>query len=131
MDNQASQSTQSLTTHLNKPFPTTSIVPTLNIIFVLGGPGAGKGTVCSRLAQKFKLQHLSVGDVLRAERKLLDSEYAEIIAKNMRLGTVGPKEVTIKLLRKAIDRAIFLEGITTFLIDGMLLTLLTDINILR
>ena len=33
-------------------------------MFILGGPGAGKGTRCVNLAGDFSVQHLSVGDVL-------------------------------------------------------------------
>ena len=38
----------------------------LNII-LSGAPGSGKGTQSSFIAQKYGLQHLSTGDVLRAE----------------------------------------------------------------
>ncbi|KAA0703779.1 GTP:AMP phosphotransferase AK3, mitochondrial [Triplophysa tibetana] len=33
---------------------------------IMGAPGSGKGTVSSRIAQSFGLQHLSSGDTLRA-----------------------------------------------------------------
>jgi hypothetical protein len=33
---------------------------------VLGGPGSGKGTLCSRAAKEFGLRHLSSGQLLRA-----------------------------------------------------------------
>ncbi|OJD40275.1 uridylate kinase [Diplodia corticola] len=36
------------------------------VVFVLGAPGAGKGTLCSHLAQTSNLAHYSVGDSLRA-----------------------------------------------------------------
>jgi UMP-CMP kinase len=39
------------------------------VIFVLGGPGAGKGTQCSNLVEEFSCSHLSAGDLLREERK--------------------------------------------------------------
>lgn len=32
-----------------------------------GGPGSGKGTQCEKLVQKFHFNHLSSGDLLRAE----------------------------------------------------------------
>lgn len=32
-----------------------------------GGPGAGKGTICTKLAQELGLEHVCVGDLLRAE----------------------------------------------------------------
>jgi adenylate kinase family enzyme len=38
-----------------------------NIVFVLGGPGSGKGTQCARIAKEFNYFHLSAGDLLRAE----------------------------------------------------------------
>ena len=38
------------------------------IIFVVGGPGSGKGTQCQRLKDKFRLVHLSTGP-----EKVLDS----------------------------------------------------------
>jgi len=39
-----------------------------NIMFVLGGPGAGKGTQCAKIVEQFGHVHLSAGDLLRAER---------------------------------------------------------------
>lgn len=35
------------------------------VIFVLGGPGSGKGTHCDLLRERYNLLHLSVGDILR------------------------------------------------------------------
>ena len=37
------------------------------VIFVVGGPGSGKGTQCEKLAKEFKLAHLSTGDIFREE----------------------------------------------------------------
>ena len=44
------------------------------IIFILGGPGSGKGTQCQLLTQKFGYKHLSAGDLLRSEKKK-DTQY--------------------------------------------------------
>lgn len=41
----------------------------LPVILILGPPGCGKGTLCDRLATDFHLQHLSVGDWLRAQTR--------------------------------------------------------------
>ena len=38
------------------------------VVFVLGGPGAGKGTHCANLVRDFGFVHLSAGDLLRAEQ---------------------------------------------------------------
>jgi adenylate kinase len=37
------------------------------IIWVLGGPGCGKGTQCDKIVAKYQFNHLSTGDLLRAE----------------------------------------------------------------
>ena len=42
--------------------------PKPTVIFVLGGPGAGKGTMCSKLVADYGFVHLSAGDLLRAAR---------------------------------------------------------------
>lgn len=97
------------------------VVPVnLQIVFVLGGPGAGKGTQCTRLAQDYSLQHLSLGDVLRKERDTPGSEYGELIARNMEQGRIGPMEVTVSLLRKAILASTVQTDSRLFLIDGRL-----------
>ncbi len=40
----------------------------ITIIFILGAPGAGKGTLSKRFGQAQQYYHLSVGDYLRALR---------------------------------------------------------------
>ena len=39
------------------------------IVVFLGPPGAGKGTQCKMLVDRYGLKHLSSGDILRRERK--------------------------------------------------------------
>ncbi len=43
--------------------------PPADMLFVLGGPGAGKGTQCAILVEKYGFVHLSTGDLLRDEVK--------------------------------------------------------------
>jgi len=43
----------------NKKTPHTKLPQNMTIIFVLGGPGAGKGTQCERLVKEYNFVHLS------------------------------------------------------------------------
>ena len=40
-------------------------MPKPQVIFVLGGPGSGKGTQCRLLKEKYNFGHMSVGAILR------------------------------------------------------------------
>ncbi|TGJ86532.1 hypothetical protein E0Z10_g2271 [Xylaria hypoxylon] len=90
---------------------------TFKVVGLLGGPGSGKGTQCRLLSEAFKLDHISIGDVLRAELKREGSEHAAIIEQNMRAGTVGPKEVTIGILRSHMLEA-SQRGTELFVLDA-------------
>jgi len=59
------------------------------IIFVVGGPGSGKGTHCTRLSVEFNLCHLSVGDLLR-EEAAKGSERGKILDDYMKEGKIVP-----------------------------------------
>ena len=85
-------------------------------IFVIGGPGAGKGTQCSLLAKRYGFAHLSLGDILRAETADPDSKWAGIIRHNMQEGIVGSMEMTVDLLKNAINSLV--SRPKCILIDG-------------
>ncbi|CAE6489202.1 unnamed protein product [Rhizoctonia solani] len=96
------------------------------VIFVLGGPGAGKGTQCARIVEDFGFVHLSAGDLLREEQKREGSTYGALISEHIRNGTIVPMEVTVKLLENAmraqLERphpgAAWENGHGRFLVDG-------------
>ncbi|ORY99148.1 adenylate kinase-domain-containing protein [Syncephalastrum racemosum] len=90
----------------------------VTVVFVLGGPGAGKGTQCENLKRDYNFVHLSAGDLLRAEQKREGSKYGDLIRHYIREGLIVPMEVTIALLENAMKEAIEKEGKTRFLIDG-------------
>ena len=83
------------------------------VVFVLGGPGAGKGTNCTRIQEEFGYVHLSAGDLLRAERNS-KSELADMINNYIVEGKIVPAEVTVKLLLGAMEKS----GSKKFLVDG-------------
>lgn len=83
------------------------------VVFVLGGPGCGKGTQCSRIQEAYGWQHLSAGDLLR-EEVASGSEQGQMINNFIKEGRIVPVEVTVGLLSKAI----FSSPSWNFLVDG-------------
>ncbi|KAH9258139.1 pyrimidine 5'-nucleotidase [Batrachochytrium salamandrivorans] len=76
--------------------------PKPQVVFVLGGPGCGKGTQCALAKDEFQAVHLSAGDLLRQEQNNPNSTQGALIAKYMTEGTIVPVEITIELILKAI-----------------------------
>ncbi|KAM5434946.1 bifunctional uridylate/adenylate kinase [Microsporum canis] len=97
----------------------------VTVIFVLGGPGSGKGTQSAKLVKDYGFSHLSAGDLLRAEQDREGSQYGDLIRHNIREGIIVPMEITVTLLSNAMadilekqkneNRA---EPTSRFLIDG-------------
>lgn len=72
----------------------------LNII-LSGAPGSGKGTQSSFIAQKYGLQHLSTGDVLRAEIAT-GSELGKQIDALISKGNLVPDEMMYGVIENYI-----------------------------
>ncbi|PHH60397.1 hypothetical protein CDD81_1710 [Ophiocordyceps australis] len=107
------------------PPPTAAAQPAFSpadvtVIFVLGGPGAGKGTQCARLVDSHGFTHLSAGDLLRAEQDRPGSRFGDLIRSYIKDGLIVPMEVTIALLQTAMADALTSDKSTKgrFLIDG-------------
>ncbi|XP_061116255.1 adenylate kinase isoenzyme 1-like isoform X2 [Conger conger] len=85
------------------------------IIFVVGGPGAGKGTQCRKIVANYGYTHLSTGDLLRAEVKSGSAKGKELAAI-MEKGQLVPLKTVLEMLRLAmIEKA---GASSSFLIDG-------------
>ncbi|KAF3940165.1 hypothetical protein ABW19_dt0202395 [Dactylella cylindrospora] len=89
----------------------------VKVIFVLGGPGVGKGTQCAKLVNDYGFVHLSAGDLLREEQSRSGTQYGELIKSYIKDGLIVPMEVTIALLENAM-KAKMDEKKSKFLIDG-------------
>jgi len=89
------------------------------VIFVLGGPGAGKGTQCANIVRDYGFKHLSAGDLLREEQDRPGSQFGDMIKEHIRDGKIVPSEVTVQLLENAIRRSKEQEENSWFLIDGI------------
>jgi UMP-CMP kinase len=66
------------------------------------------------VAKKYNFLHLSAGDLLRAARDEDDHPHAELIREFIREGKIVPREITISLLKEAMDKS----PNPGFLIDG-------------
>ncbi|KAH6562334.1 hypothetical protein BASA50_006579 [Batrachochytrium salamandrivorans] len=91
-----------------------AVDPSTIVVFVLGGPGAGKGTQCAKLVKEFGYVHLSAGDLLREERTRKGSPFGELINTYIKEGLIVPMEITIALLHAAMKQS----GGKRFLVDG-------------
>ena len=80
----------------------------------MGPPGAGKGTQAKRLAEKFKMAHLSSGDIFRSE-KASGSELGKKLASFMSAGQLVPDEIVVSVMAKAITQSSAAGGL---LLDG-------------
>ena len=92
----------------------------VTVLFILGGPGSGKGTQSAYLVRDFGFKHLSAGDLLREEQDREGSEYGQLIKDNIKDGIIVPMEVTVKLLENAMRKGMqgSKDGKGRFLVDG-------------
>ena len=88
----------------------TEKVPTFSpqdvtVIYVLGGPGVGKGTQCANLVRDYGFVHLSAGNLLREEQNRDGSEFGELIKTYIREGNIVllPRSVGEKAKRVTDD----------------------------
>ena len=84
------------------------------ILAFLGPPGSGKGTQAKLLAERFKIPHISLGDILREEARR-GTPIGKRIAELIHSGKLAPNELTIELTRKRIEEP---DCKTGFILDG-------------
>ncbi|WP_270300095.1 adenylate kinase [Bacteroides thetaiotaomicron] len=73
----------------------------LNIV-IFGAPGSGKGTQSERIVEKYGINHISTGDVLRAEIKN-DTELGKTAKGYIDQGQLIPDELMIDILASVFD----------------------------
>lgn len=91
--------------------------PKPTVIFVLGGPGAGKGTMCEVAEIQLGWTHLSAGELLRAEQQA-GGPTSQMIKEYIDAGKLVPKELIVSLLKNTMEKIIRTTGKKNFLIDG-------------
>lgn len=91
----------------------------VTVVYILGGPGAGKGTQSANLVRDYGFKHLSAGDLLREEQDREGSKYGQMIKDYIKDGLIVPMEVTVKLLENAMRSGVQSASKNSrFLIDG-------------
>ena len=83
-------------------------------IIMLGAPGAGKGTQAKRVAEEFKIPHISTGDIFRANIRD-NTELGKKAKEYMDKGLLVPDELTCDLVMNRISEADCKDG---FVLDG-------------
>ena len=73
------------------------------MVFVLGGPGAGKGTQCAILVERYGFIHLSTGDLLRDEVKS-GSPLGKELAAVMKEGKLISSELMVRIVQEQLEK---------------------------
>ena len=71
-------------------------------IVIFGAPGSGKGTQSDKLIEKYGLNHISTGDVLRSEIKK-GTELGKTAASFIDQGQLIPDELMVSILASVYD----------------------------
>ena len=82
-------------------------------IVLLGAPGAGKGTQCKRIVDRYDLRHLSSGDILR-EQRAAGTELGKKAKSFMDSGALVPDEIIVEMMIDAIKKT----PAAGFILDG-------------
>lgn len=72
-------------------------------ILIMGGPGAGKGTMSAKIVEKFNVNHISTGDIFRSE--IGNGTELGLEAKSyMDKGLLVPDELVNNMVKSYLDR---------------------------
>ena len=84
------------------------------VVFVIGGPGSGKGTQCAKIKTEFNYNHLSTGDILRNVVKEKKAPGWEQLDADMKEGKLIDSETLMKFVKFSIststNKKILLDG---------------------
>jgi adenylate kinase len=83
-------------------------------LLLIGPPGSGKGTQAVRLAQHFRLTHISSGDLLRQHVRE-NTAIGRIVADVLARGDLVPDGLVMDVLRKPVAAAAQAGG---YVLDG-------------
>ena len=81
----------------------------LNIV-IFGAPGSGKGTQSERIVEKYGLDHISTGEVLRGEIAA-GTELGKTAQRIIDKGQLIPDELMISILAGKLDKLVGSKGV--------------------
>ena len=83
-------------------------------LLIMGGPGAGKGTMSEKILEKYNILHISTGDIFRSE--ISQQTELGLLAKSyIDKGLLVPDEVTNKMVKSFLEKSDHANG---YLLDG-------------
>jgi UMP-CMP kinase len=84
------------------------------VIFIIGGPGSGKGTECMKIKEKFNYNHMSTGEILRNIVKNKEGNDWQELESDMKEGKLISSEKLISFIKLGIisskNKKILLDG---------------------
>ena len=83
-------------------------------ILLIGPPGCGKGTQGARVARALELEHIAVGDVLRAE-VAAGTPLSDLLKRHMDRGELAPDELVMQLV---VPQALAASARNGYVLDG-------------
>lgn len=84
-------------------------------ILIMGGPGAGKGTMSAKIVEKFNVNHISTGDIFRSEISN-KTELGMLAQSYMDKGLLVPDEVVNNMVKSYLEH--LEDKKHGFLLDG-------------
>ena len=83
-------------------------------ILIMGGPGAGKGTMSAKIVEKYQVNHISTGNIFRSEIKN-ETELGLQAKSYTEKGLLVPEEVTNPMVKSFLEK---LDNKNGYLLDG-------------
>ena len=84
------------------------------VVFVIGGPGSGKGTQCTKIKDEFNYNHMSTGDILRNVVKNKQGSTWQALEADMKEGRLISSDKLITYVKLGIstskNKKILLDG---------------------
>lgn len=96
----------------------------MQVLILLGAPGAGKGTVSADLTGRLGWKHLSTGDCIRRILEDPSSDQAKIMAPYLERGELVPDDMVLELVETEVraqpaDTRLVLDGFPRTVIQSV------------